>query len=838
MFHLLRRLLSGDTVTRENAHYKVCAIYDTETCNYRTADGWIAYPVLFIVNDLRSVDLADYVYNESDNVFFYRHGQEFVEYVHNLVSWGKRNRITPIIAAYNLMFDLQPVIALLAASYDMEVNAQSSTNVYTLDLMQDGKCVLRFWDAFHLDMRGLSAMGDVCGLPKATGSWDYDLIRTPETELTAKELYYAARDVQVIPAYLKYLLDANEWMQSDMFGFRIITKTSIVRQMAKNKLYKLRYRKGNGKRASIGFSYDRMCDRQSPKTFDVYALRKTCFRGGFTFTSANNASKVVDNVASLDVTSMHHAFINGRYLPCDFHKVAPATLQRICESIINTDLVSVLSQYHKPLWHGVHVRIRFDNLRIKAGSAFDAWQIALIPMSKFKLYENGEYEESESKRFAETHVKLSGWHDNALDPVFAFGKLYSARECTLHLTELELWCLSRVYEWDNMRVILGEATAHFSRPPDYVTAQSHYLYELKNEMKDVCKRYDEKPLDCSRYTKLDAPIIAGLETGIYTKDFVQSYYQSTVKGMFNGIYGVQAQDVYKPVYTVENGHIHVDEDSAVTEWTFAEKAKDNKSKVLYNYGMRIVGGSRMHLVIAIELLYRSLDNRVSVLAGDTDSLKIRCDVDVTDNELLQALKPLHKAITKAIDITSERLRNTQPAVASTLDNVGCFEVEKCGNFNRYAYHMEAWNKARVSIDTDAKVHVTCAGLSRPAGAYTIETFIEDLLDTNAPADVLPLALGYNVFIPHAIAHALEHSQPDIDDTVDMYITDYLGNTSRVQAHKSIALYPAGRMLGDTSKRANAYNLRYVDVDTSLKVLEPAGDGKDAHVTYMNGDVLL
>lgn len=817
--------------------YKVCAIYDTETCNVKVDDKWIAYPVLFIINDLRSVDLSEYVYERSDTVFYYRHEQEFVDYIRNLAAWGRRANVIPVVAAYNLMFDLQPVMETLAQIFDMQVNAQSSTNVYTLDLMQNGRCALRFWDTYHLDMRGLSAMGDVCGLPKATGSWDYDKVRTPETPLTKQELYYAKRDVQVIPAYLRYLLDANEWMQSDMFGFKIITKTSIVRQMARRKLYNLTYKKSNGKRMTVGKSYDAMCETQKPATFDRYALRKTCFRGGFTFTSAKYASKVLRNVASLDVTSMHHAFINGRYLPVDFRKAHPKVLQQICETLTSTTPAEVLSRYQKPFWHALHVRVRFANLRLRSGSAFDAWKIALIPQSKFRLYSGDDFD-NPAKRFAETHVKLSGWHDVALNPVFAFGKLYAADEVTLHITELELWAISRVYEWDAMQVVLGEFTARFCRPPDYVTAQSHYLYELKTQMKDVCKRYDEKPLDCSCYTLLDEPVRKGLESGSYTRGFIESYYQSTVKGMFNSIYGVQAQDVYKPAYTVDAGIIRVDETSAVNEFNFAEKADENKGKVLYTYGMRIVGGSRMHLILAIELLYQKLGDSISVLAGDTDSLKIRCDASVTDDMLLEALEPLHEAITDAIKITSARLQATQPKIASQLRGVGCFEVEDCGNSKRYDFHMEAWNKARISIDTDGKPHVTCAGLSRPVGSYTIENFISDMLENNDPASVLPLVLGYNVYVPHDVCHALEHSRPAISDCVAMSVTDYLGNVSFVDAHQSIALYPSGRMLGDTVKKANACNMRFVTVDARVKTLQLPTAHDDAHIVTMSGDVIL
>ena len=42
---------------------------------------------------------------------------------------------------------------------------------------------------------------------------------------------------------------------------------------------------------------------------------------------------------------------------------------------------------------------------------------------------------------------------------------------------------------------------------------------------------------------------------------------------------------------------------------------------------------------------------VTVTGGDTDSLKIRCDADVSDDELLESLQPLHDAIETAIGTT-------------------------------------------------------------------------------------------------------------------------------------------------------------------------------------------
>ena len=291
--------------------YRIAAIFDTETTNIGEGTETRAYPILYIFNDLRAIPLESYT-PDTDDVRFYRRTSEALTYIDDLITYGRAHGYVPIIAAYNLMFDMQTLMLELAQSYTIEVNAQTATSVYTLDLCVDGNVVCRFWDTFYLEMGGLRAMGETCGLPKAVGDWDYSLVRTPETPLTEEELFYARRDVQVIPQYLQWLLRANHWLTSDMLGCRVLTKTSLVRQMARREIGGRRVTLQGGKKITLQRAFEMTCNQEFPRNYESYALRKACFRGGLTFTSAKTAAVVVDNVASLDVTSMHHAFINAR----------------------------------------------------------------------------------------------------------------------------------------------------------------------------------------------------------------------------------------------------------------------------------------------------------------------------------------------------------------------------------------------------------------------------------------------------------------------------------------------------------------------------------------------
>ena len=811
--------------------YAIAASYDTETCNIQDGDAIAAYPVLYIFDDLRDRDLSNYDYGD-DNILFFRSAGDAVDYIQQIIMWGLNREVIPIICAYNLMFDATPLLKMLYdKGYTFDACAQSSTNVYTLDLYLMEQPVLRFWDTFFLEQRGLSAMGDTCGLEKASGDWDYDLIRTPDTPLTEQELHYAGRDVQVIPAYLRFLLESNDWLTQEMLGSSVLTKTSLVRRMAKHEIGKLRI---PGSRYTVGSAMLSLCKQEDAKGYDQYAIRKACFRGGLAFTAASTASRVVSNVASLDVTSMHHAFLNGRYVPVKFRKCSQNVIQKVCEQIVDTKQEMILDRYHMPFPTCMHAKIAFANIRLKSGSCFERWGIGIVPSAKFKtvLTSTDEWD-SLPARVAEEAVRANGWIDKALRPEIAYGKLMSADGLIIHVTEIELWCLSQVYEWDDMTALAGETSVNCVVPPDYITLQSNILFARKNDAKIIDKHYREGvPYDREIPDSVPAGIADMLRSGSASNKFVSAWYGSTVKGQFNGIYGTQAQDIRKPGWTFDDVcEMHVDKDSVPDPDTYGSLDVRN-APVLYTYGMRIAGGSRMHLIIAMQLLYDALGSRIDVLGGDTDSLKIRCDYDVTDDEMLDALAPLHDAVTRAIDRTMSRVRRNFSDLASSLDHVGCFEVEGCGNSNRYVRHLEAWNKSRIDLDADGHVHITCAGLPQPDGMYNLEDLVEDLCegDPDKFERIAPLVLGYNVLLRHNICHALESVRPSPTDVYYDKVTDYTGSTHEVLCPQSPALRDADRMLGDTTKPSNLANVIYqqrhydYDVDTSTVVIDVDENG--------------
>lgn len=827
--------------------FVIASVYDTETTNYlpegeKDLRQTRAFPILFIDNDIRDIDLYNYEPDTDDKINFYRTEQQMIDRIAEYIDWGKFSKVVPIVCAYNLMFDLHPLMEVLNGLYDIRANAQSSTNVYTVDLYEkeSDRIALRFWDTFHLEMRGLAAMGNTSGLRKAYGDWDYNLLRTPETPITEQEMHYAGRDVQVIPHYLRYLLRANEWLKQADFGCKVLTKTSLVRQMAKRTIGRAMVTKADGKQISLEKAMLELCKKEAPKTYGSYGLRKACFRGGYTFTAASTSMCVVQNVCSVDVTSMHHTFINGRRIPENFEPLLPSQLLEMSERVLKTSRESVLERYHKPFDCAFHIRARFCGIRLRKGSAFERMGCALLAESKFlsKATLFGDYEDGESYITSENALRGRGWHDeHSSDALFAFGKLYEASEIVVHLTELELWTMSRVYEWDSYEIIGGEGTWNFRFPPDFVTAQSNVLYAQKDKAKFIDNHYIEGQPYPYNLTNIPEGIAESLRKGTCSHAFFSSWYTGTVKGMFNGIYGTMAQDVLKPTYKCENGELLVDDTTVCTPENFDEKS-EKPNRVLYTYGMRIVGGSRMHMVIAIELIHEHFGKRVDILGGDTDSMKMRCDYDVTNAEIDECLKPIAVASKNAIDETMQRLRRTFPEYASPLTGIGGFEIEHSGA--RYKYHMECWNKCRVSVDDSA--HITCAGLSRPSGMFNMETFITLLCNKYGVEKVLPMCIGFNVFVSPSLSHALEKHHPKVSDIFNGEVTDYLGNTNAVYAHESDALYSSGRWLGETLKSTNVECINLLRGWYDRKPITQTRylfyDGKRAFIENDLGDVLM
>ena len=690
--------------------FKLIGSFDTETC---TPDpdhpiySWVCLLQLRTWSKLSA----------PGKTRFYSTPEELVD------ALPMNSEVTPIIAVYNLSFDfvsLAPVFE--ERGYTLEAFGPESTPFY-IDVMKEKETYIRFWEVSTLVPQGLEVMGELAGVPKLKGSWNYKKYREPYDPLTDEEKAYAIRDTEIIQAYLQHLLKVSPFLKESDFGTRLLTQTGLVRLYGERVIGRKEVRRFVSSAA-----------REEPKTEASYRLRKACFRAGLAFTAGRNAGRILKNVVSIDTVSMHHSFILGRQVPVDFHEAAPKVVELAVKSVLATSVEKVLENYNRPFPVAFHAHIRFTDLRMKAGSVFEQQGIATLARGKFTERVAYEWADGDSSESAENRNRAAGYHDTVKGHTFAFGKLVKAEAAELFLTETEVWLLGQAYEWDSMEVLEGEMTLRFQEPPAFILKLDQALYQNKKAMKMVLHGGDSTLIP-DAIKKAPRAVQEG-------------YYKFSSKAQFNSVFGLCAMDSHK----------------------FEQEFKRTHSpKSWYTLGMRIAGGSRLHLALALMLLDRDYRGRFEILGGDTDSIKLS---GLTDSEIQHALKPLHDAITKAIQktLTAAGIDYAQFAGIGTFESEGTSDLE-----------VEVFNKNRLAWN-GSSFKLTAAGIPTPADRPNLETALNALARKYGPRKVMEDIYGPNLNVDKSLSCFLLPVKPQ-----QRYYFDWSWATS---------LVPKSKMIGD------------------------------------------
>lgn len=668
------------------------------------------------------------------------------------------SEVTPIIAVYNLSFDfvsLQPVFE--ERGYNLESFGPESSPFY-IDVKEGKNAVLRFWEVSTLVPQGLEVMGELAGVPKLKGEWDYSKYREPGAELTEKEKAYAIRDTTVIQAYLQHLLKVNPFLKEADLGTRLLTQTGLVRLYGERVIGRKDVRRFVSSAA-----------REEPKNEASYRLRKSCFRAGLAFTAGRNAGKIFMDVVSIDTVSMHHSFILGRQVPIEFHEASPAVIKIAVQNVLATSMESVLKNYDRPFQTAFHAHIRFTNLRLKKGSVFEQQGIATLARGKFTERVVYEWEDGKSSESAENRNRALGYHDDVKGGYdFAFGKLVEAEEAVLFLTETEAWLLGQVYEWDSMEVLEGELSVRFQEPPVFILKLDEALYKAKKGMKTVLHGGDSNMVP---EAIKKAP-----------RSVQEAYYKLSSKAQFNSVFGLCAMDSHK----------------------FEPDFKPARSpKSWYTLGMRIAGGSRLHLALALILLDRAYRGKFEVLGGDTDSIKLS---GLNDDQIQYALKPLHEAITSAIQktLTAAGIDHKQ------FKGIGTFESEGTSE-----YEVEIFNKNRLAWDGD-RFKLTAAGIPTPADKTNLEDALTALAHRWGPIVVMNLIYGPNLEVDSSLSCFMLPVKPQ-----ERKHGGFAAATALVPRSKTIGDLFSVEMASVRENLPWAYNPREIALENGIVIVRDA-----------------
>lgn len=804
---------------------KVVAAFDTETTDL--GDVAFAWLYTFAIN----AHALDSEPGQTEYVFARTEG-DAVMTLCRIINEGRAGGYIPVVVVYNLAFDVQTLLADIAATWAANIVAKTPSELYAFDLLdREGGKLLRFWDLHGMNPNGVAELGRIVGIPKLYGSLDYTKIRHAMTPIIETELAYCTHDVDILLAYCAWLLRANDWLRPEWLGSRLMTNAGLVRLYAQTVIGNLKFKKTDAKKSmSTRYAYARFCATQLPKTLDAYRLRKACTRGGLNINSPTAMRRVLHNVSRWDCVSMYHAFLDGDRVPCDFQQAGRTVLRHALEETLDRGVDDILSDYARPFSAAFHAHVVLKGVRLKPGTPWDLWQIGIMSRDRFKTH---------IRHAAESDTTQDADGDTVQAPTFVYGKLMSAGVVDTCVNEVEWWIINRVYEVDEWEVVGGEITNRWKRPFDYVALQSNVLYEWKSEVKQIVRTYMPGMPYAGDTDALPDGFAALAKTGELTADELDGFY-ALVKGQFNSIIGNQAAEQYRASWELtQDAEIRIDPATRLTPENFASR-KTREQHVDYPWGTRVIARGRLHLVLAVLLIWDYLGPDARIISGDTDSLKIAMRGRATEDSIRGALRPLHDATRRALDETQSRLRKTFPSLANDLERVGEFVSDG----ETFADYWELMDKMRLGVDSTG-IHVTAAGIKRGAYAEAVRRVWEDTgRDLERTAQIM---MDADVCLSPDIARSMGRDRPRSTKTVDRVVTDYTGRRTFVHAHAAIRLREQSTWImpstSETNKETRAWRWlhlgerpiarpHYVSRETDGRIVARNTDGE---VIYMEGE---
>lgn len=237
---------------------------------------------------------------------------------------------------------------------------------------------------------------------KLVGSLDYDLIRSPDTPLTARERAYQVNDVRVLLSYVQEKIE-----QDGSIAKIPLTNTGYVRQALRDSYFGHYDRNAN------------LVDRLvlPPR---AYWVLKRCQAGGFTHAAEHHVGADLTDVGSYDIKSSYPGVMLTEYFPMSAPQmvkrdwITPDRFEELCKKYCVTAI------------------IKLTNVTTKYGY---------------------EYTLSESKMIiSEDMVGKANLERKSMCASYFNGRLICAKWIRYGFTELDWDTFKKFYNYDDMEV--------------------------------------------------------------------------------------------------------------------------------------------------------------------------------------------------------------------------------------------------------------------------------------------------------------------------------------------------------------------------------------------------
>ena len=503
---------------------------------------------------------------------------------------------------------------------------------------------------------------------KKEGDLDYEKIRHFRTDMTKTEMGYCKGDIDVLLCYInEQIAEHNNNINNIPF-----TNTGRVRNYCRRETLDRNYKEYRTFISRLTLSEDQ------------YEQMKRAFQGGFTHANHFYVDKTISNVESFDLASSY-----------------PSTM--VCDLYPMTSPERVIPKNEE----------EFNRYLNRYACVFD---IRLFGLCETDAPDNII---SESRCWSKKKAVVNN------------GRIVSADEIGITLTELDYEAIKEFYTWDSSEVTNMHIMSKTYLPKHLILAILN-LYKNKTTLKDV----------------------AGKEI---------EYMRS--KNMINSVYGMTVTDIARPEIVFQPTELWSSQ-PADLEKAMRSYNQSKRRFLFYPWGVWVTAYARRNLFSAI------LEFGGDYIYSDTDSVKV-INAEKHRDFIERYNDNIRKKMYKMCDmygIDREMVEPTAPNGKKKL--LGIWEDE--GKYDRF----KTLGAKRYMVEKGGDVNITVAGVNKSVAVpYIVRTFddpFEGFID--------------GMYIPEDYTGKLTHTY--IDEEMGAYVTDYNGVKEWVTSLSSVHLEKA------------------------------------------------
>ena len=285
-------------------YYKNIVTLDTETCTHND--------VSFITDISLTIEgLATYYCHTISELFL------FLDRLQNHFTDIKEKKM--IIYVHNLPYDYVFLRNRLIEKYGYPINSLAvKTHKYvSLDFG-----FFEFRDSLILTQKSLEKLTKDEGVKvqKAVGYWDYRKLRSPHSERTESEIYYANVDTISLCLALRSVMNSR----NVNIGNCPLTSTGFIRNEARRRSRIIT----DGKKWRNKF-------QELALSYEDYVFLEKVFHGGYTHANRYYIGDVLYNLQSFDFSSSYPSILLYRKFPMTPFKKGSFTIRQILETSEN-----------------------------------------------------------------------------------------------------------------------------------------------------------------------------------------------------------------------------------------------------------------------------------------------------------------------------------------------------------------------------------------------------------------------------------------------------------------------------------------------------------------------